>query len=76
LRKLVPTAYQIIEELAEKIRFSFDAHFTSLQVTTMFTIQYTGDHTEINGILFVQNKHILDYLAHEETQAFYKRNFL
>lgn len=80
------TAYQIVEAVDETICFSFDALFTAAtgytgQVTTMFIVEYTGDRTdltsqdeEINDIQFIHKDNVLDYLSHEETRAFYKRN--
>ena len=79
------TAYFIIKELDEIIRFSFDAAFTTAtsytgQVTTIFLVEYTGDRTdlksqdeEITAIQFVHRDNVLDYLAHEETRALYKK---
>ncbi len=81
-------AYKIIEELDEKICFTFDKLFTTKtgytgQVTTMFIIEYTGDRTEltphdeeISAIQFVHKEQVLDYLAHEETRDFYKTHFI
>ena len=80
------TAYQIVEAVDETICFSFDALFTAAtgytgQVTTMFIVEYTGDRTdltsqdeEINDIQFIHKDNVLDYLSHEETREFYKRN--
>ena len=80
------TTYQIVEAVDETICFSFDALFTAAtgytgQVTTMFIVEYAGDRTdltsqdeEINDIQFIHKDNVLDYLSHEETRAFYKRN--
>lgn len=79
--------YKIIEELNDTICFSFDTRFTAAtaytgQFTSMFIVEYRGDRTdlkplddEICEIQFIHKNNVLDYLAHEETKAFYKKNF-
>ena len=80
------TSYKLIKQLDQNICFSFDEHFTSStgyvgQVTTMFIVEYIGDRSElksqdeeISAMQFVHKKHVLDYLAHEETRALYKKH--
>ena len=81
------TNYRIIKQFKEQVLFEFPPSIKNVtgfenQVTTMFHVEYLGccnelvaHDEEINEIRFVDIKHVLDYLKHEETKEFFKKYF-
>ncbi|SOC40648.1 NUDIX domain-containing protein [Ureibacillus acetophenoni] len=78
------TQYEVINQLDEKIRFSFNKDFTNKtgfteQETTMFLVKYVGDRSdlvpndnEIKEIKFVPVDEAGDILTHEETKKLFE----
>ena len=78
--------FRVMEQLKQKICFSFDEEFSrntgfTKQETTMFIVEYLGDRSdllpkdnEIQDIKFVRIDEVQSILTHKDTREFFAAN--